>query len=563
MPLFDTLKGYNSSLAYSDLVAAITVTIMLIPQSLAYALLAGLPPEVGLYSSILPLIFYAVFGTSGALAVGPVAVIALMTGAAISQVSEQYTYAPIEVAVALALLSGGVLILMGILKMGFIVNFISRSVIEGFVTASAILIAISQFKHIFAIEVHGHNLYDISLSLFANLGETHLPTLILGSSVLICLLLIKPALNILFNKYGINNKWAETLPRVAPAIMVIITILLMNFTAIGQMQINSIGFIPNGVPKISMINIDKNLFEILLLPAALLSIIGYIESISVASRFAAKSGEKINANNELVGLGAANIGSSISAGMPVTGGFSRSVVNFSAGAKTPLSGVMSAIFIAILVSGMMGFLEQLPKATLAAAIIAAVIGLIDIKKLRETWSFSKSDFSLMMITILATLFIGVEVGVGTGIILSICLHLYHTSKPHIAIIGQVPGTEHFRNVLRHKVETTPEIIGIRIDESLYFANASFLEREVIDIANKSELAKHCILLFSSVSDIDASALESLEAINSQLNDLGITLHLSEVKGPVMDKLKNTYLEHELEGKIHLSHYQAVQILSNP
>ena len=561
LPLIETIKSYRRDLARDDLIAAVTVTIMLVPQSLAYAMLAGLPPEVGLYSSILPLIGYALIGSSGSLAVGPVAVLALMTGATIADVSATHGYSAIEVSITLALLSGLILFAMGLLRMGFIVNFISRSVTEGFVTASAILIAFSQLKHIFAVDVEGHNLYSIASSLLSNMQSSHIPTLILGAAVLCVLLMTSPVLQLLSNKLKLGKHFLVFTPRLAPAVMVIITILLIHFTALGEMDIKTVGFIPNGIPRLHGITMDTTLLSSLFLPAALLSIIGYIESITVASRFAAKTRSTINPNNELLGLGAANMGSGISGGMPVTGGFSRSVVNYNAGSKTPISSVWTAIFIAIIVSGMMGFLEQLPKATLAAAIIAAVIGLIDIKRLKETWHYSKADFGLMIITILTTLFLGVEIGISTGIVLSICLHLYLTSKPHIAIVGQVPGTEHFRNVLRHDVKTTPEIIGIRIDERLYFANASYLEQEVLNIVSKNELIEHCILLFSSVSDIDASALESLETINTQLEEMGVKLHLSEVKGPVMDKLNRTSLVEKLKDRIHLSHYQAVNKLS--
>ncbi len=560
-PILNTLRAYRLETGRDDLIAAITVTIMLIPQSLAYAMLAGLPPKIGLYSSILPLMFYAVFGTSGSLAVGPVAVVALMTSAAIGEVASIGQYSSVEVAITLASLSGIILIIMGLFRMGFIVNFISRSVTEGFIIASAILIAFSQLKHILGIKMTGHNLYEMVVSLVTHITELHLPTFLLGGTVLIVLLITKPLTRYFSPKLNLINKWQDFLPRAIPAIMVIITILIMNFSNIGNYNIDIVGLIPNGIFDIQLISFNDSLFELLIIPAALLSIVGYVESISVASRFAAKTRTHIDPNNELIGLGAANIGSSLSGGMPVTGGFSRSVVNFNAGSKTPLSGVYSACFITILVSGFMGFLEQLPKATLAAAIIAAVIGLIDIKKLKAIWEYSKSDFILMLITILVTLFFGVETGISTGIILSIFMYLYLTSKPHMAIIGQVPGTEHFRNVLRHEVQTIPEIIGIRIDERLYFANASYLEQELFHLVSKNQLIEHCILMFSGVSDVDASALESLEKIHEQLTDIGITLHLSEVKGPVMDKLRSTNLVKHLNGHIHLSHFQAVKELS--
>ncbi len=534
---------------------------MLVPQSLAYALLAGLPPEVGLYSSILPLLFYALFATSSTLAVGPVAVISLMTGAAIFSLSSSTSYSPVEIAIYLSFLSGVILITMGVLKMGFIANFLSRSVIDGFIMASAILIATSQLKHILAVDVKGHTLIEISNSLYTNIQNYHLPTLLLGIAIIVSLFFAKTGLLMILKHLKIGKSESFFIAKVFPAMIIIITIILMEKTTLGQMNISTVGFIPNGLPELGLISLDMNLLSLLLLPALLISIVGYVESISVASTFAEKTKDTIEPNKELLGLGTANIGSSFSGGMPVTGGFSRSVVNYDAGAQTNLSGVMAALFIAILTTGLMSFLEKLPKATLAAAIIVAVLGLIDFKKLKATWFFSKYDFTLTMITIITTLLLGVELGISIGIILSIGLHLYHTSKPHMAVIGLVPGTEHFRNVLRHQVETVPEIIGIRIDERLYFANVSFLEKEIIKLVKQSPKIKHCILQFSSVNDVDVSALETLGSINTTLKHMGVDLHFSEVKGPVMDKLIKTNLIKELSGNVHLSHYQAVTVLT--
>ncbi|VAW88493.1 Sulfate permease [hydrothermal vent metagenome] len=560
-PIIDTVKNYRTKLAYADASAAIIVTLMLIPQSLAYALLAGLPPEVGLYSSILPLIAYAIFGTSTTLAVGPVAVISLMTGAAIASLSTDMNYSPAEIAVALSFLSGLLLLAMNLLKLGFIVNFLSRSVIEGFIMASSILIIVSQLKHIIGVDAHGHALTETLSSLYQSLGDTHIPTLIMGGGILACLLLARFLFKTVLIRFGVSGHAADLAVRMFPAFMVVISIVVMNFTAAGETGIRVVGHIPNGLPKFQWSHLDVTLFGQLFMPALLIAIIGYVESISVATRFALKTKTSVEPNQELLAMGASNIASSVSGGMPVTGGFSRSVVNFDAGAKTQLSGIMAAILIGLLASGLMTTLALLPKATLAAAIIVAVASLIDIKKLKETWLFSKYDFSLTAITIVTTLLAGVEIGVSVGIVLSIILHLYHTSKPHMAVVGLVPGTEHFRNVLRQEVETNPDIIGIRIDESLYFANAAYLEKAVVKQIIQSPRAKYCVLLFSSVNDIDASALESLESIHEKLKDMGVELHLSEVKGPVMDKLRTTRLYGEIKEHIHLSHYQAVTHLS--
>ncbi len=561
-PVITTVKHYRGKLAYADASAALIVTLMLVPQSLAYALLAGLPPEVGLYSSILPLIAYAIFGTSTTLAVGPVAVISLMTGATIANFNNTLNYSPTEIAVALSLLSGLLLLAMSVLKLGFVVNFLSRSVIEGFVMASSILIIVSQLKHIAGVEVHGHALTETVSSLYQSVGDTHIPTLLMGIAVLVLLFLGRALFKPFLTRLGVSGHVADLAVRMFPAIMVVFSILVMNFTAAGESGIRVVGHIPNGLPAFQLSRLDTELFRNLFMPALLIAIIGYVESISVATRFAVKTKTTIEPSQELLAMGASNISSSISGGMPVTGGFSRSVVNYDAGAKTPLSGVMAAVLIGLLASGLMATLALLPKATLAAVIIVAVASLIDINKLKETWLFSKYDFSLTAITIVTTLLAGVETGVSVGIVLSIILHLYHTSKPHIAVVGLVPGTEHFRNVLRQEVETIPEIVGIRIDESLYFANATFLEKAVIEQVTQLPRTQYCVLLFSSVNDIDASALESLESIYEKLSNMGIQLHLSEIKGPVMDKLQKTHFYDEIKECTHLSHYQAVMHLSD-
>ena len=331
---------------------------------------------------------------------------------------------------------------------------------------------------------------------------------------------------------------------------------------LGHMQIQTVGNIPANLPQLQIPLMDLQLIKALFLPALLISIIGYVESISVASTFAIKTGDNIDANRELVALGMSNIGGGLSGAMPVTGGFSRSVVNVNAGARTPLAGFYTAVLIALLMTGPLFLLENLPKVTLAATIIIAVLGLIQPKKLLDTWRFSKTDFLLTVVTIVATLVFGVETGISSGIVLSVLLHLYATRKPHMAIVGRIAGTEHFRNVLRHDVETIPGIMGIRVDENMYFANAGFLKREILQHVESNPDIKHCILMLSSVSDIDSSGLEVLECLNQKLQKNQVCLHLSEVKGPVMDKLEKTHLLQALSGEIFLTHYQAVNSLAS-
>ena len=317
-----------------------------------------------------------------------------------------------------------------------------------------------------------------------------------------------------------------------------------------------VGAVPQGLPPFTLPVIDLALFRELLVPAILISIIGFVESVSVASTLAAKRRQRITPDQELVGLGAANIASAVSAGYPVTGGFARSVVNFDAGAETPAAGAYTAVGIALATLFLTPLLFFLPRATLAATIIVAVLSLVDFSVLRRTWTYAKADFAAVAATILVTLAMGVEIGVTTGVAVSLTLYLYRTSRPHMAVVGRVPGSEHFRNVLRHKVETDPSILSLRVDESLYFANARYLEDRLYDIVASRPELRHVILMCPAVNAIDASALHSLEEINHRLEDIGVTFHLSEVKGPVMDRLERTdFLEH-LTGKVFLSHHQA-------
>jgi SulP family sulfate permease len=315
------------------------------------------------------------------------------------------------------------------------------------------------------------------------------------------------------------------------------------------------------LPPVAVPSVDLALWQDLALPALLISIIGFVESVSVAHTLAAKRRERIRPDQELIGLGAANIASAFSGGYPVTGGFARSVVNFDAGAVTPAAGVLTAGGIALAAVFLTPFLHFLPKATLAATIIVAVLSLIDLGALKRTWAYSKADFGAMAATIALTLVYGVEAGIVAGVAISVGFHLYRTSRPHWAIVGQVPGTEHFRNIKRHAVIISPKVLSVRIDESLYFPNARFLEDLIVDLVAESPAIEHVVLMCPAVNFIDASALESLEAINERLASTKVKLHLSEVKGPVMDRLRSVHFLDDLTGQVFLSQFDALQELA--
>lgn len=559
-PILDWGKQYRGTAFLNDGLAAIIVTVMLIPQSLAYALLAGLPPQMGLYASILPLVAYAIFGTSRTLAVGPVAIISLMTAAAAGKLAAQGSPEYIVIAGLLALISGTMLLLLGLIRAGFIADFLSHPVISGFITASGLLIAFSQLKHILGVKAHGHNLIDLLNTLSSKISDLNIITSAIGITTILFLFWTRSGLAKFLIRLGLNDSTAKIIARTGPVIAVISTTLIVALLKLDMSGVKIVGDIPKGLPPITLPQLDQGLWMSLLASSLIIAIIGFVESVSVAQTLAAKRRQRIDPDQELIGLGAANIAASFTGGYPVTGGFARSAVNFDAGAETPAAGAYTAIGILLAALFLTPLLYFLPIATLAATIIVAVLSLVDIKSIRAAWVYSKSDFAAMVATILLTLFIGVEAGVMTGVAISIGLLLFRSSRPHYAIVGQVPDSEHFRNIKRHKVITNPKVLTIRIDESLYFANAHRMESEIYAHALNTPALEHIILMCSAVNHIDLSALESLVAINERLKDAGLTLHFSEVKGPVMDRLKKSHLLTELTGQIFLSQNDAIKTL---
>jgi SulP family sulfate permease len=561
LPILQWGRNYDRQSLAGDLLAAVIVTMMLIPQSLAYAMLAGLPPEAGLYASIVPIMLYAIFGTSRTLAVGPVAVVSLMTAVAIGNIAEQGTMGYGVAALTLAGLSGAMLLAMGLLRLGHLANFLSHPVIAGFITASGILIATGQVRHILGVGGGGDTQPAMLLSLAQNVPATNWITALVGFSAAAFLFWVRKGASPLLRRLGLGRRAADMIAKVGPVVAVVGTTLAVWRLELDAQGVSIVGAVPQGLPPLTLPSISPDLISMLILPAFLISIIGFVESISVAQTLAAKRRQRIDPDQELIGLGAANIGAAFSGGFPVTGGFARSVVNFDAGAATAAAGAFTAAGLAIAALALTPLIFYLPVATLSATIIVAVLSLVDFSILKRSWGYSKADFVAVTATLLFTLGLGVEIGVSAGVILSIGLHLYRTSRPHIAEVGLVPGTQHFRNINRHKVLTDPGLLTIRIDESLYFANARFLEDHIHDrLANGSPI-RHVVLMCSAINEIDFSALETLEAINQQLDETGVKLHLSEVKGPVMDKLMSTHFLAALTGQVFLSQYDAMCALA--
>ncbi|WP_421858813.1 SulP family inorganic anion transporter [Oricola sp.] len=561
IPILDWGRRYDRSAFSDDALAALIVTIMLVPQSLAYALLAGLPAQMGIYASIVPIILYAIFGTSRALAVGPVAVVSLMTATAVGSIAQQGSAEYITAAITLAFLSGLFLLALGFLRLGFLANFLSHPVIAGFITASGILIATGQIKHLLGIQASGHTLPELVLHLFENMGDTNFATLAIGVSATAALFWIRNGLKPLLVSLGFDARLANVISKSGPVMVVAATTLIVWAFALDDQGVRTVGAVPQGLPPLTAPSFSADLWAGLFVSAILISVIGFVESVSVAQTLAAKKRQRIDPDQELIGLGMANIGGSFSGGYPVTGGFARSVVNFDARAATPAAGAFTALGLLMASLFLTPLLYYLPQATLAATIIVAVLSLIDLSILPRTWAYARADFAAVSLTILATLGLGVEIGVTAGVVLSILIHLYKTSRPHMAVVGQVPGTEHYRNVLRHEVITDPAILTVRVDESLYFANARYLEDRVYDMVASRPKVEHVILMCPAVNEIDMSALESLEAINERLGDIGVGFHLSEIKGPVMDRLRRSDFLQHLNGDVFLSQHQAVETLT--
>lgn len=556
MPILDWGRTYDRKALSNDLIAAVIVTIMLIPQSLAYALLAGLPPEAGIYASIAPIMLYALFGTSRALAVGPVAVVSLLTASAIGQVAEQGTAGYAVAALTLAFLSGGLLMLMGVFRLGFLANFLSHPVIAGFITASGILIATSQLKHILGVSAHGHTLPEMLVALFSHLGDVNWITLMIGVTATAFLFWVRKGLKPALTQLGASALISDMATKAGPVIAVAGTTLAVWAFDLTDKGVKIVGAVPKSLPPLTLPGFSPDLISALLMPAILISIIGFVESVSVAQTLAAKKRERIDPDQELIGLGAANLGAAFTGGYPVTGGFARSVVNFDAGAETPAAGAFTAVGLAIAALALTPLVYYLPNATLAATIIVAVLSLVDLSILKKTWNYRRADFTAVAGTILLTLSLGVEVGVAAGVVISLLLHLYKTSRPHVAEVGLVPDTQHFRNIQRHRVVTDPSLMTLRVDESLYFVNARFLEDLIQRRVTDGSDIRNVVLMCSAVNEVDYSALESLEAINHRLKNLGVGLHLSEVKGPVMDRLKRSHFIADLNGEVFLSQFDA-------
>ncbi len=552
------MRGYRGGILADDFVAALIVTILLVPQALAYAILAGLPPKVGIYASICPLIAYALLGSSRQLAVGPTAVISLLTAMAIASMPADIR---VVSAAALAVMTGGILIILSFLRAGLIMNFVSRPVVSAYVSGSAILIIMSQIQHILGISSEGGTSFALLRSLLSNVGNSNSVVLLIGLGTILFLMLSNRYLAYGLLLMGLKAKRAKLVARMTPIVAVIISIILsQGFNISERFGVRTVGNIPEGLPFLSWPSMTMGHYESLLIFAGVIALVAFVDSMSIAQAFAARTRTRIDANKELLGLGASNMAAGLSGGYPVNGSFSRSAVNFAAGAKTPAAGIITAALMALTALYLTPVLTALPLAVLAAMIIAACFSLIDMKALWHTWMYSRADGITAVLTFLAVLGLGVQWGVVVGVVFAMGLHIRMTLKPHMALVGRFPGTEHYRDASRYNVETSDEIKTLRIDESLYYANARYLEDKIARIVAESPHMTDLILMCPAVNHIDASALSSLTEINKRLKSAGVDLHISELHSHVHERLHRSNFLEQLTGHVFLSQHEAMETL---
>lgn len=557
----DWVRHYPKDKLGADLTAGFIVTILVIPQSLAYALLAGLPPQMGLYVSIFPVIAYALLGSSRVQAVGPVAITAIMTYAVLSPISQPGTPEYVALAAALSLLSGLMVLACGFLRLGFLSQLLSRPVISGFISGSAILIIVSQLKFILGVTPGKGDTWQIVGELLARLGEAHAPTLAIGIPALLLLAFVRFGLGGLLVRTGLSKARADFIVRLMPLIVVLAgTLIVIRFNLDEVEHLAVVGSVVEGLPGFSFFLPGYETFRLLLVPAFVMTLIGMVQNITMAQALAIKRGERVDNNAELVGLGAANVVAAFYGSMPVGGGLSRSAINVAAGAQTPLASIVSALSMIAVVTGAAHWFARVPLAVLAASIIMAAVTMIDLRALRRAWHYDRADALAWLGTAGGVLIFGLEIGIGLGVVFSMATLLFRASTPHIAIIGRIPGSEHFRNIDRHDVETLPGTLFMRIDESLFFGNLGAVEQRLNQARKEAKELRHIVLVMSAVNRMDATAVEVFEELNRDLATHGIRLHLAEIKGPVQDRLMRSPLWDALSGQVFLSANAAFEAL---
>ncbi len=521
IPILSWLPKYNGALLKGDLVAGLTVGVMLIPQGMAYAMLAGMPPIYGLYASMIPLVLYAIFGTSRQLAVGPVAMISLLIAAGVGAItSDADTF--VSLAILLALMVGVIQFLMGVFRLGFLVNFLSHPVIAGFTSAAALIIGFSQLKHLLGVNIpRSNHIHEIIGNAFANINAVNVPTLIIGLVAIALILLVKKI----------------KLPIPGPLLAVVFGIGAVYGLGWYEQGVKIVGEVPKGLPDFGIPSLDFESIKTLIPIALTISFISFMESIAVAKAIQSRhKNYKVVPNQELIALGVANIGGAFFQAFPTTGGFSRTAVNDQSGAKTGMASIISAALIALTLLFLTPLFYYLPKAILASVIMVAVFGLIDFKEAKHLWRTDRGDFCMMLATFVGTLALGIEEGIVIGVILSLALIIFRTTQPHTAVLGKIPGRPHYKNIDRFEhLEVREEILIFRFDARLYFANVSYfketLEEEILQKGKKLELV---ILDADSMNGMDSSGVHALEEVIGLCKSKEVQFYIVGVKGPIRD-----------------------------
>ncbi|WP_372829939.1 SulP family inorganic anion transporter [Psychrobacter maritimus] len=556
------LRQYQLSALPTDVIAGLVVGVLVIPQSLGYAVLAGLPPVYGLYAAIVPVLVYAWIGSSNVQAVGPVAITAIMTASSLHPYANEGTQQYILMASLLSLMVGTMLWLAGRLKLGWIMQFISRGVSAGFISGAAVLIFVSQLKYLTAIPIAGNGLigYLSSMQMYAR--QLHPLTLVIGVIAFTLLFANRYASKWVWRSWlsASYAKWAE---RLFPLILLALAIVLsmsLHWTTHG---VATIGTIPQGLPTFTLPYVPDFHEALNLLPSAgLMALIIFVSSSSVASNYARLRGETFDANRELTGLGLANMAGGFFQSFTVAGGFSRTAMNADSGAKTP---VASLVTILIMIAALIAFgnlLAPLPYALLGATIMASIVGLIDMATLKSAWQRDRLDAASFLAAFIGVLIFGLNTGLVIGLMVSFASLIWQSSKPHVAVVGQLAGTGHFRNINRHDVVTFSNLLMLRIDESLFFGNSESVHRRVIQATRQYPEAHEIILIMSAVNHIDLTGQEMLISLNQELLNQKKHLSFSFIKGPVMDIIENTPVITHLSGQVYLSTMDAVNALKN-
>ena len=557
-PIVQALSRYTRRDFSHDLFAGFVLSVIAVPQGIAYAFLAGLPPSAGLYASVLPTVTYAVFGSSRMLAVGPVAVIAIMVAEAVRSHAPAFSDAYLGVTAIVCVEAGLALWFLRVTQLGGIVDLLSHPVISGFINAAAIMIILSQLTALTGIAAVDGNSFVQARHLIAHVGQTNWPTLAIGIASFALLWIVQRYGYFAALPFQRRVGRRHQLTRVGPMVVAVVSVgVVVAFGLDARYGIATIGAIPAGLPTATFPPLDPTLWIDVMPAAAMIALVTYVQSYSIATQLASKKRHRVDADQELVALGAANVAAAFTGGMPVAGSLSRS----SGGGRTPLTGAFGALFVVVALLWLTPFFGALPHAAIAAIVIMAAIDFIDFSPIYRYWRFYRHDSITHVVALLGVLMFGVERGLLIGIVIAIALFVRRSSRPHIAIVGRIGDSAHFRSQLRYQVATHPHVLAVRIDENLYFANANIVENRLLRLVARDTSIRHLLIVCSAINFIDTSGLEMLERIDRELGRQDVRLHLSDVKGPVMDQLNAANFPNRLSGRIFFTTDAAMRDLA--